>query len=54
MTVFTLTTRWQVAATIEEVAGILSDPERLPLWWPEVYLSTETRELARRRAIRAP
>jgi hypothetical protein len=41
MTSFTLATRWRVAATIEEVAAILSAPERLPLWWPEVYLSAE-------------
>ena len=38
---FTLSTHWLVVATIEEVAAILSEPERLPDWWPEVYLSVE-------------
>ncbi len=41
MSGFSLTTHWLVAATIEEVAAILSEPERLPEWWPEVYLSVE-------------
>ena len=41
MSDFTLTTHWLVAATIEEVAAILAEPERLPDWWPEVYLSVE-------------
>ena len=39
MTTFTLLTRWQVAAAIDEVAAILAEPERFPDWWPEVYLS---------------
>ena len=39
MSTFTLTTRWQVAASIEAVAAILAEPERFPDWWPEVYLS---------------
>jgi hypothetical protein len=30
-----------VAATIEEVADVLSDPLDLPRWWPSVYLSAE-------------
>ena len=30
---------WLVPAAIEEVAAILSEPERLPEWWPAVYLS---------------
>ncbi len=38
---FNLTTHWLVAASIEEVAAILSEPERLPDWWPAVYLSVE-------------
>ena len=38
---FTLTTRWLVAASIEEVAAILSEPERLPEWWPAVYLAVD-------------
>jgi Polyketide cyclase / dehydrase and lipid transport len=38
---FTLVTDWQVEGTIEEVAAILSEPERFPEWWPEVYLSVE-------------
>ena len=38
---FTLATRWLVAASIEEVAAILAAPERLPDWWPAVYLAAE-------------
>ena len=38
---FRLHTGWLVAARIEEVAAILSEPERLPDWWPAVYLSVE-------------
>ena len=38
---FRLHTGWLVAARIEEVAAILSVPERLPDWWPAVYLSVE-------------
>ena len=38
---FRLHTGWLVAAQIEEVAAILSEPERLPDWWPAVYLSVE-------------
>ena len=32
---FTLTTCWEAEGTIEEVAAILSEPERFPDWWPE-------------------
>jgi polyketide cyclase/dehydrase/lipid transport protein len=39
MSGFTLTTRWQLPARIDEVAAILAEPERFPDWWPEVYLS---------------
>ena len=49
---FTLTTHWLVAATIEEVAAILSEPERLPEWWPAVYLSVEIARSRRRRRPR--
>ena len=38
---FRLHTGWLVAARIEEVAAILSEPERLPDWWPAVYVSVE-------------
>ena len=41
MPTFTLATRWLVAALIEEVAAILAAPERLPDWWPAVYLAAE-------------
>ena len=40
-TSFTLRSHWLVPATIEEVAAILSEPERLPDWWPAVYLAVE-------------
>lgn len=36
---FDLTSDWHVAATIEEVSDVLSDAERLPDWWGDVYLS---------------
>lgn len=39
MTSFALVTHWQVAASIDEVAAILAEPERFPDWWPDVYLS---------------
>lgn len=32
-------TRWQVAATPEEVYRLLEDVETLPKWWPSVYLA---------------
>ena len=34
-----LTSQWRVNATIEEVADLLGDVERLPDWWGDVYLS---------------
>jgi hypothetical protein len=36
-----LRSHWTVEATVEEVADILRDVERLPDWWGDVYLSTE-------------
>jgi hypothetical protein len=36
---FILSTEWLVEGSIEEVADILLEAERLPEWWPEVYLS---------------
>lgn len=41
MSDFTLVTHWRAAARIEQVADILGAPERLPDWWPEVYLAAE-------------
>ena len=35
---FHITTRWRVEAGIGEVAAILSEPERFPDWWGDVYL----------------
>ena len=34
-------TEWRVAATVEEVAGVLSDVRELGRWWPSVYLGVE-------------
>jgi hypothetical protein len=34
-------TEWRVAATIEEVAGVLADVRELGRWWPSVYLDVE-------------
>ena len=39
MSRYHLVTTWRVPGTLEEVAGILAEVERLPLWWPAVYLS---------------
>jgi hypothetical protein len=38
MSSFNLVTHWLVVAGIDEVSAILAEPERLPEWWPEVYL----------------
>lgn len=35
-------THWQVEARPEEVYRILEQAERLPLWWPAVYLDVKT------------
>ena len=51
MTDFILATHWLVEGSIEEVAAILSDPERLPDWWPEVYLSVEILEPGDERGV---
>jgi hypothetical protein len=44
MSRYHLVTTWRVRATLEEVAAILAEPERLPEWWPSVYL--DAREVA--------
>ena len=31
-------TRWRVSGDLEDVAGVLADPEDLVRWWPAVYL----------------
>ena len=36
---FRIVTRWQVQATAEEVAAVLSDAESLTRWWGQVYLA---------------
>lgn len=38
---FRIVTHWQVEAPIERVADILTDAERFPEWWGEVYLGIE-------------
>lgn len=40
--IFQITTRWRVEAGISEVAAILSEPERFPDWWGQVYLGIRT------------
>jgi hypothetical protein len=44
MSRYRLVTTWRIPGTLEEVAGVLAEPERLPEWWPSVYLAA--RELA--------
>ncbi|HEY7912032.1 MAG TPA: SRPBCC family protein [Blastocatellia bacterium] len=34
-------TRWRVEGTVNEVSDILKEAERLPLWWPSVYLDVQ-------------
>ena len=34
-------TRWRVAGDLEDVAGVLADPEDVVRWWPAVYLDVE-------------
>ncbi|NUP73800.1 MAG: polyketide cyclase [Sinomonas sp.] len=41
---YSFVTWWRVAGTREEVVGILAEPERLPRWWPAVYLDVRTLE----------
>jgi uncharacterized protein YndB with AHSA1/START domain len=41
MSRYHLVTTWRVRASLEEVAAILSEPERLPDWWPAVYLDAQ-------------
>lgn len=37
----TLSSHWVIRGRIEDVAEILSDPERFPDWWGDVYLAIE-------------
>jgi len=41
---FSLRTDWLVSGSIEDVATILSEAERFPDWWPDVYLSVRVVE----------
>lgn len=41
---FRIVTHWQVTASIEEVAAILTDPARFPDWWGQVYLGVDVLE----------
>lgn len=38
---FVLRSHWTVEASVEAVADIISDVERLPDWWGDVYLGVE-------------
>ena len=40
-------TTWRVQGTCGEVADVLSDPLRLAVWWPSVYLKVEELEPAK-------
>lgn len=44
MSRYHLVTIWRLNATLEQVAAVLADVERLTEWWPSVYL--EVRELS--------
>jgi hypothetical protein len=41
MSRYRIVTTWRLPGTIEEVAQVLSEVERLPEWWPSVYLAVE-------------
>lgn len=38
---FHIVTTWHVSGELAEVAAILTDAESLPIWWPDVYISTQ-------------
>ncbi|MBX3081269.1 MAG: polyketide cyclase [Anaerolineae bacterium] len=37
-------TNWRVFGTLKEVTDIIGDAERLPIWWPSVYLEVKVLE----------
>ena len=41
---FVLVSKWDVAGSLDEVNAILSEPEEMPRWWPQVYLSVQVVE----------
>jgi len=41
---FVLVSDWSVEGTLEEVNAVLSAPEEMPRWWPEVYLAVDVLE----------
>lgn len=41
MSRYHIVTTWRIPATLEEVAAILAEVERLPEWWPSVYLDAQ-------------
>lgn len=42
---------WRVKGRVEEVFSVLKQAERLPLWWPSVYLGVEENERGERDGI---
>ncbi len=42
---------WRVKGLLEEVFTLLKQPERLPLWWPSVYLAVEELQRGERNGI---
>ncbi len=50
---FRIVTRWEVAASLTEVATILQDAARFPDWWSEVYLDVKSLNAATRTALAA-
>lgn len=39
---FHIVSHWRVEAKISEVADVLSEPQRFPNWWGDVYLGVKT------------
>ena len=44
-------TNWRVFGTLKEVTDILSDAERLPIWWPSVYLEVKVLDSGDERGV---
>jgi hypothetical protein len=44
-------THWRVFGTIKEVTDIIGDAERLPIWWPSVYLEVKVLDAGDERGL---
>ena len=44
-------TNWRVFGTLKEVTDILGNAERLPIWWPSVYLEVKVLDVGDERGV---